>query len=106
MGITLPIPSVANCEFAAFQLPVRLERKVFASLTVNTYERNGLIMGRPKKSEGQRKTHVMPVRLSETQHEIISHNAAAAGMGIMDYIRHQAIHGKVNAEYRIVADFP
>jgi len=63
-------------------------------------------MARPQKTELQKMTHVIPVRLSDVQHDIVLGNAAKAGMTMADYIRRQAVHGKVNAEYRVVADFP
>ena len=63
-------------------------------------------MARPKKAELQKMTHVIPVRLSEVQHNIVLDRAEKAGLSMADYIRQQAVHGKVNAEYRIVADFP
>lgn len=63
-------------------------------------------MARPQKTGFQKKTHVIPVRLSEVQHGIVLTNAERAGMSMADYIRRQAVHGKVNIEYRIVADFP
>ena len=63
-------------------------------------------MARPKKPDLQKMTHVIPVRLTDVQHSIITENASAAGMSVADYIRRQAVHGKVKKEYRIVADFP
>jgi len=63
-------------------------------------------MARPKKNESQTKLHVIPVRLSETQHSIVIRNAEKAGLSMAEYIRQQAVHGSINTEYRIVADFP
>lgn len=63
-------------------------------------------MARPRKNESQTKLHVIPVRLSETQHSIVTRNAEKAGLSMAEYIRQQAVHGSINTEYRIVADFP
>ena len=63
-------------------------------------------MARPRKNESQKKLHVIPVRLSETQHSIVTRNAEKAGLSMAEYIRRQAVHGSINTEYRIVADFP
>ena len=63
-------------------------------------------MARPKKTELQKMTHVIPVRLNDVQHSIVSKNAAQSGMSMAEYIRRQAVHGSIRTEYRIVADFP
>ena len=63
-------------------------------------------MARPKKNAALRKSRTIEYRLDETQYEIIEKYAAQAGMTISEYARHQAIYGKVNISYPIVADLP
>lgn len=63
-------------------------------------------MARPKKAESAVLTHRLSVRLSDTQYEIIKSYAEEMGMSMADYIRHQAIHGKINISYPIVASVP
>ena len=58
-----------------------------------------------KKPELQRKTHNMKIRLDDIQYSTIQMLAEEAGMTITEYIRHQAVHGKVDIHYHIVADF-
>ena len=61
-------------------------------------------MARPRKDRGLHKTKKIDFRLDETQYSIIEKNAADAGMSISDYVRHQAIHGKVAISYPVVAE--
>ena len=63
-------------------------------------------MARPKKPEELRMKHVIPVRLNDIQYSVIAEYAARAGTSMTDYIRKQAVQGKVKTEYQIVADFP
>ena len=59
-----------------------------------------------KKEEQQRKTHNIRVRLDAAQYDLIQSAASSAGMSISEYIRHQAVYGKVEIHNHIVADFP
>ena len=63
-------------------------------------------MARPKKTETEPKTHSFVVRLTDTQYEIIKNYAEEMGMSMAKYVRHQAIHGKINISYPIVAAVP
>ena len=63
-------------------------------------------MARPKKSDSAVLTHRLSVRLSDTQYEIIKSYAEEMGMSMADFIRHQAIHGKINISYPIVVSVP
>ena len=58
-----------------------------------------------KKPELQRKTHNMKIRLDDIQYSTIQLLAEESGMTMTEYIRHQAVHGKVDIHYHIVADF-
>ena len=59
-------------------------------------------MGRPKKDSGLQKTRKIDFRLDETQYSIIEKYAADAGMSVSDYVRHQAIYGKVEISYPVI----
>ena len=59
-----------------------------------------------KKEEQQRKTHNIRVRLDAAQYDLIQSAASSAGMSISEYIRRQAVYGKVELHNHIVADFP
>ena len=59
-----------------------------------------------KKEEQQRKTHNIKVRLDAAQYDLIQSAASSAGMSISEYIRRQAVYGKVEIHNHIVADFP
>lgn len=63
-------------------------------------------MARPKKTESEQKTHSFVVRLTNTQYAVIKNYADQLGMSMAEYLRHQAIHGKVNISYPIVASIP
>ena len=63
-------------------------------------------MARPKKTESAVLTHRLAVRLSDTQYEIVRLYANQMGMSMAEYIRHQAVHGKVNIDYQVVASIP
>ena len=63
-------------------------------------------MANRKRQEAQGKTHRITVRLDDAQYEIIQGSAKEAGMSISEYIRQQAVFGKVEIHNHIVADFP
>lgn len=60
-------------------------------------------MARPKKDSGLHKTRKIDFRLDETQYSVIERYAADAGMTVSDYVRHQAIYGKVEISYPVIA---
>ena len=63
-------------------------------------------MARPRKDESFVKTHRLSVRLTDTQHAIIRRYAEQMGMSMAEFVRHQAIHGKMNVTYQVVASIP
>lgn len=63
-------------------------------------------MARPTKAEGQIKKHFITIRFDDLQYSILCRNSTRAGMGKVDYIRRQAIQGKVDISYKLVADMP
>ena len=54
-----------------------------------------------KKEEQQRKTHNIRVRLDAAQYDLIQNAASSAGMSISEYIRRQAVYGKVEIHNHI-----
>lgn len=58
-----------------------------------------------KKPAELKKTHNLKIRLGDIQYNIIQDLAKEAGMCMTEYIRHQAVYGKVEIHNHIVADF-
>ena len=63
-------------------------------------------MSRNKMPEEEKKTHITTVRMNDFEYEMVSGRAKDAGLSISNYIRHQAVFGKVDNHFQIVADFP
>lgn len=63
-------------------------------------------MSNRKKPGEQKKTHNIKVRLDDNQFDLVQSAASSAGMSVSEYIRRQAIYGKVEIHNHIVADFP
>ena len=63
-------------------------------------------MARKKMPIGEKKTHITTVRMNEFEYEMVCGRAKDAGLSISNYIRHQAVFGKVENHFQIVADFP
>lgn len=63
-------------------------------------------MARPPKKRELTYTHLINLRLTDTQYEIISEAAKQADLSLSEYIRTQLMNGKVIAKYEIVADVP
>ena len=61
-------------------------------------------MARPKKHELERHTHNVMVRFTDIQYEYIVDNAKSVKLTPAEYVRQQAIAGKVEMDVRIVAD--
>ena len=61
-------------------------------------------MARPKKHELERHTHNVMVRFTDIQYEYIVDNAKNVKLTPAEYVRQQAIAGKVEMDVRIVAD--
>ncbi len=62
-------------------------------------------MARKKKPDRERKSHLVTARLNDIQYEHVCNAANDAGLSISDYLRHQAVFGKVENHIQIVADF-
>ena len=63
-------------------------------------------MPRKKMPIEEKKTHITTVRMNEIEYEMVCGRAKDAGLSISNYIRHQAVFGKVENHFQIVADFP
>ena len=61
-------------------------------------------MARPKKEKQLLKEHRVTVRFKEIQFSIVENYAKQLGVPVAEYIRRQAVHGKVEINYPIVAD--
>jgi hypothetical protein len=59
-----------------------------------------------KKPAELKKTHNLKIRLDDYQYSTIQNLAEKAGMSMTEYIRRQAVYGKVEIHNHIVADFP
>ena len=63
-------------------------------------------MARPKKRTAPVKKHTFVVRLDDVQYSIIEKYASQLGISMAEYIRRQAVHGKVEIYHPIVASLP
>lgn len=63
-------------------------------------------MARPKKEKELTYTHLVNLRLTDTQYDIITEAAKQTDLSLSEYIRTQLMDGKVIAKYEIVADVP
>lgn len=63
-------------------------------------------MARKKMPIEEKKTHITTVRMNEFEYEMVCGRAKDTGLSISNYIRHQAVFGKVENHFQIVADFP
>lgn len=63
-------------------------------------------MARPKKETVPAKNHTLVVRLDDVQYSIVEGYAKQLGISMAEYIRRQAVHGKVEINYPIVAALP
>ena len=61
-------------------------------------------MARPKKEKELLKEHRVTVRFKEIQFSIVENCAKQLGVPVAEYIRRQAVHGKVEVSYPVVAD--
>ena len=61
-------------------------------------------MARPKKEKELLKEHRVTVRFKEIQFSIVENCAKQLGVPVAEYIRRQAVHGKVEVSYSVVAD--
>ena len=59
-----------------------------------------------KKPKELKKTHNLKIRLDDIQYSVIKDSAKEAGMNISEYIRRQAVYGKVDIHIHIALDFP
>lgn len=63
-------------------------------------------MARPKKEKELKRNHPVMLRFTDTEYEIITENADKARLPLAEFLRNQAMKGKVIAKYEIVADVP
>lgn len=63
-------------------------------------------MARPKKETVPAKNHAFVVRFDDVQYSIVEGYAKQLGISMAEYIRRQAVHGKVEISYPIVAALP
>lgn len=63
-------------------------------------------MARKKMPIEEKKTHITTVRMNEFEYEMVCGRAKDVGLSISNYIRHQAVFGKVENHFQVVADFP
>lgn len=63
-------------------------------------------MTRPKKEKELTYTHLVNLRLTDIQYDIITEAAKQANLSLSEYIRTQLMKGKVIAKYEIVAETP
>ena len=63
-------------------------------------------MARPKKDKVLTNSHLISLRLTDTQYQVISETARQANLSLSEYIRRQLSKGKVTVKYEIVADVP
>ncbi len=63
-------------------------------------------MARPKKEPELCKEHRVTVRFKEIQYSIIEGYAKQLGISVAEYVRLQAVSGKVVISYPVVADIP
>lgn len=59
-----------------------------------------------KKQVAAVRNNRITVRFDDSEYEAISGSAKAAGLSLSEYIRQQAVYGKVEIHNHIVADFP
>lgn len=63
-------------------------------------------MARPKKEKALRHTHQIMLRLTDTEYEIISSQAKAAGVPLAEFARKQIMNKRTIIKYELVADLP
>ena len=130
MGITRPIPShgIFKPEKKTLPFLTRYENSylaphqdviaalIFSSVAthrpciawieaVRRQQKGGNMPNRKKPAE-LKKTHNLKIRLDDYQYSTIQNLAEKAGMSMTEYIRRQAVYGKVEIHNHIVADFP
>ena len=118
-GLRLPNPSVFKIQRISILAPLRFAASLSSLVRWHSRKCCALLkappclavgkdnhMARPKKKDTPVKTRTFVVRLDDIQYSVIEKYAAQLGMSMADYIRHQAIHGKVDLHYPIVVDLP
>ena len=63
-------------------------------------------MANHRKSDALKKTHNLKIRLDDIQYSTIQDLAKEAGISMTEYIRHQAVYGKIELSYPLVVDLP
>ena len=87
-----------------FKEPTHPENASHEKSTIPRDRAEGAFMARPKKEKELCKDHRVTVRFKEIQYSIIEGYANQLGISVAEYIRRQAVHGKVEVRYPIVAD--
>lgn len=112
MGLPRPIPSVGISFGYADLAPVTLSQRDEARCHCHTdraiqlHHRKGYDMARPKKEKELKRNHPVMLRFTDMEYEIITENAAKAGLPLAEFLRKQVMKEKVIAKYEIVADIP
>lgn len=63
-------------------------------------------MARPKKENDLTHQHIITVRLTDVELELVNKNAEAAGLSRSEYIRKSLLGGKITVTHKITAEFP
>ncbi len=63
-------------------------------------------MARPKKEKELKRNHPVMLRFNDTEYEIITENAKAAGLPLAEFLRRQVMNKRVIVKYEVVADVP
>ena len=72
----------------------------------NQTRQKGMKMPNRRKPEEKKKTHNLKIRLDDIQYDMVQDAAGEAGLTLTEYIRQQAVYGKIELHNHIVADFP
>ena len=63
-------------------------------------------MARPKKEEELNHQHIITLRLTDIELELVMKKAAAAGLSRSEYIRKSLLGGKIMVTHKVTAEFP
>ena len=63
-------------------------------------------MNTKQKDPSLMKTKIVPIRFTQTQYDILKHNANSSGLTFSEYVRRILMKRKVSISYDIVVDMP
>lgn len=63
-------------------------------------------MNTKQKDPSLMKTKIVPIRFTQTQYDILKHNANSSGLTFSEYVRRILMNRKVSVSYDIVVDMP